>query len=774
MSEMQEALKEFVIESHENLDQLDTDLVGLEKSAAPTEALGRIFRTLHTIKGSCSFLGFPHLETTAHAGENLLGKLRDGKTELTPEVTAALLRVVDAIRKMLASIEHEGHDGQSEDRVLIDELNRLASGTKSDRSTVAAAAPKSIIPDVSFVAGKPPSAIMSAVREAAQERDGNAPSPPETSTADASAVYDASVRIHVDLLNKLMRVAGEIVLARNQILQYGQKYEDPAFQNTCRQLNLITTELQEYVMKTRLQPIGNVWNRFPRLVHDTAHACGKKVRLETEGSETELDKTLIEAIRDPLTHLVRNAIDHGIESPARRLELGKPEEGCVRLRAYHEGGQVIVECSDDGRGIEPERVKFKAIEKNLITAEQAAGMGPQTILGLIFLPGFSTAQTVTTLSGRGVGMDVVKTNIEKIGGAVDIHSPVGQGTTVRVRIPLTLAIIKVLVVKSGRERYAIPQVSLLELVRLEGEQAHRGIELIHDAPVYRLRGNLLPLVYLRQQLQLNAAASGERGMATENGNGVVNIVVLQADNRQFGLVVDSIGDTEEIVVKPLQKQLKGINVFAGATIMGDGKVALILDVLGLAQRARVVRGAHKKTLSEKEAVTGEPSAPLETVLLFNADDRGRMAIPLAMVDRLEVFPRSAIERVGPLDVVQYRERILPLIDVSRLLNGSHRSDRDSGNPQSARCGESTATADGRDRLQVIVVASQGRRAGLVVERIVDIAEEAIVGRSEAHRPLALFTAVIQGRVTEVLDVERIVRQIDPARDGATLTVAAGT
>jgi two-component system chemotaxis sensor kinase CheA len=773
MSEMQEALKEFVIESHENLDQLDTDLVGLEKSNAPTEALGRIFRTLHTIKGSCSFLGFPHLETTAHAGENLLGKLRDGKTELTPEVTAALLRVVDAIRKMLASIEHEGHDGQSEDRVLIEELNRLASSPKVDRSTVAAAAaaPKSIIPDVSFVAGKPPSAIMSAVREAAHERDGGAGAG-EASTIDSSAVYDASVRIHVDLLNKLMRVAGEIVLARNQILQYGQKYEDPAFQNTCRQLNLITTELQEYVMKTRLQPIGNVWNRFPRLVHDTAHACGKKVRLEIEGSETELDKTLIEAIRDPLTHLVRNAIDHGIESPARRLESGKPEEGCVRLRAYHEGGQVIVECSDDGQGIEPERVKNKAIEQNLITAEQAARMGTQTILGLIFTPGFSTAQTVTTLSGRGVGMDVVKTNVEKIGGSVDIQSPVGQGTTVRVRIPLTLAIIKVLVVKSGSERYAIPQVSLLELVRLEGEQALRGIELIHDAPVYRLRGNLLPLVYLRQQLRPNAAASGERRTAGENGNGVVNIVVLQADNRQFGLVVDSIGDTEEIVVKPLQKQLKGINVFAGATIMGDGKVALILDVLGLAQRAKVIRGVHKKSLSEKEQVAAEPSAPLETVLLFNADERGRMAIPLAMVDRLEEFPRSAIERVGPQEVVQYRERILPLIDISRLLNGSHR-DRD-GYSQSARSGDSAANADGRDRLQVIVVSSQGRRAGLVVERIVDIAEEAIVGRSEAHRPLALFTAVIQGRVTEVLDVERIVRQIDPAQDGATLIVAAGT
>ncbi len=491
MSEMQEALKEFVIESHENLDQLDTDLVGLEKSTAPTEALGRIFRTLHTIKGSCSFLGFPHLETTAHAGENLLGKLRDGKTELTPEVTAALLRVVDAIRKMLASIEHEGHDGQSEDRVLIDELNRLASATRTERPPVVESTARSIVPDVSFVAGKPASAI---------DFGGSGGGPGTRRRAERGRSFDVSTlrpsttprSASTSICsNKLMRVAGEIVLARNQILQYGQKYEDPAFQNTCRQLNLITTELQEYVMKTRLQPIGNVWNRFPRLVHDTAHACGKKVRLETEGSETELDKTLIEAIRDPLTHLVRNAIDHGIESPARRLELGKPEEGCVRLRAYHEGGQVIVECSDDGQGIEPERVKSKAIEQNLITAEQAARMGTQTILGLIFMPGFSTAQTVTTLSGRGVGMDVVKTNIEKIGGSVDIQSPVGQGTTVRVRIPLTLAIIKVLVVKSGGERYAIPQVSLLELVRLEGEQAHRGIELIHDAPVYRLRGNLL-------------------------------------------------------------------------------------------------------------------------------------------------------------------------------------------------------------------------------------------------------------------------------------------
>jgi two-component system, chemotaxis family, sensor kinase CheA len=776
MSEMQEALKEFVVESHENLDQLDTDLVGLEKSAAPTEALGRIFRTLHTIKGSCSFLGFPHLESTAHAGENLLGKLRDGKTELSPAVTAALLRVVDAIRKMLASIEHEGHDGQSEDRALIDELNRLATAAPAPSPTVRPAAAESAVnsrtPDVSFVAGKPSDIAEPMARDATQDTVAGAGAG-ESAAIDTSAVYDASVRIHVDLLNKLMRVAGEIVLARNQILQYGQKYEDPAFQNTCRQLNLITTELQEYVMKTRLQPIGNVWNRFPRLVHDTAQACGKRVRLEIDGSETELDKTLLEAIRDPLTHLVRNAIDHGIESPLRRLELGKPEEGCVRLRAYHEGGQVIVECSDDGHGIEPERVKSRAIEQNLITAEQAAKMGTQTILGLIFEPGFSTARAVTTLSGRGVGMDVVKTNIERIGGSVDLHSPVGQGTTVRIRIPLTLAIIKVLVVKSGNERYAIPQVSLLELVRLEGDQARQGIELIHDAPVYRLRGNLLPLVYLRQQLQLDSAASRDRGAPAANGDGVLNIVVLQADGRQFGLVVDSIGDTEEIVVKPLQKQLKGINAFAGATIMGDGKVALILDVLGLAQRARVVRGARDRSVPEKEAAPPEPSAALETVLLFNTDDRARMAIPLVMVDRLEEFRRSAVERVGAQDVVQYRENILPLVDVACLWGAAGGPNQEDDSPMSLRA-ETDVRTNGRKMLQVIVVASQGRRAGLVVERIVDIAEEAVVARSEAYRPLVLYTAVIQGRVTEVLDVEQIVRRIQPAHAETSLTVAAGT
>jgi two-component system chemotaxis sensor kinase CheA len=758
MSELQEAAKEFLIESHENLDQLDTDLVGLEQSAAPGQALGRIFRTLHTIKGSCSFLGFPHLEAVAHAGEDLLGKLRDGKLALSPVITEALLRVVDGIRRMLASVENTGTDGDEDETDLINLLNRLASNPPLAGTVVAPQGQKSHVPGASSLDFALSEDVATPIEDASASTAGLEP----TTSPEGSAVYDASVRISVDLLDKLMTVAGEIVLARNQILQYSQQYGDPAFQNTCRQLNLITTELQEQVMKTRLQPLGNVWNRFPRLVRDAAYACGKKVRLETEGSETELDKTLIEAIRDPLTHLVRNAIDHGIEAPERRLSVGKPEEGCVRLRAYHEGGQVNVEISDDGGGIDPERIKERAIEQRLIVPEQAARMGIQTLLGLIFLPGFSTARTVTTVSGRGVGMDVVKTNIEKIGGSVDVQSTVGQGTTARIRIPLTLAIIKVLVVTSAGDRYAIPQVSLLELVRLEGEQAARGIERIHDAPVYRLRGNLLPLVYLDRQLDPDPIIEGARRIARsgdQGDRGEVNIVVLQADERQFGLVVDAVHDTEEIVVKPLQKQLKGISAFAGATIMGDGRVALILDVLGLAQRAKVLSGAHERPVGEPSTAAAERAGDRQTVLLFARHDGGHMAISLALVDRLEEFPCSAVERVGPQDVVQYRDEILPLVHVSQVLRRRSRA-VNNRRSDSRRRAHRDPPANESSTIQVIVFTGKGQRVGLVVDRILDIAEETLVARSNVRCPGVLFTAVIQGRVTEFLDIEAVLRCVD--------------
>jgi two-component system chemotaxis sensor kinase CheA len=732
MSELQEAAKEFLIESHENLDQLDTDLVGLEESAAPAEALGRIFRTLHTIKGSCSFLGFPRLEAVAHAGENLLGKLRDGQLALGPAVTEALLRVVDAIRRRLAEIENAGHDGGGDDRDLIDLLNRLAAGPSAAAAGTVLARPGQPDPGASS-----PGFELADGSAALEDGPAGAEAGADAAALEPSAVYDASVRIHVDLLDRLMTIAGEIVLARNQILQYSQRHGDPSFQNTCRQLNLITTELQEHVMKTRLQPIGNVWNRFPRLVRDAARASGKRVRLETEGTETELDKTLIEAIRDPLTHLVRNAIDHGVEPPERRRAAGKPEEGCLRLRAYHEGGQVNVEVSDDGGGIDPERIRGRAVEQRLVTREQAERMGAQTLLGLIFLPGFSTAAAVTTLSGRGVGMDVVKTNIEKIGGSVDVHSAVGRGTTVRLRIPLTLAIIKVLVVTSAGDRYAVPQVSIVELVRAEGEKARKGIQRVHGALVYRYRGRLLPLVNLNLALQVGGGGAGEEA---------VNIVVLQAADRQFGLVVDRINDTQEIVVKPLWKHLKSLACFAGATVMGDGRVALILDVFGLAQRAGAVSDHQGWAVAEAQTAGARP-AERPSVLLVEGRDRGRLAIPLSKVARLEEFPRSRVERVGGRRVVQYRGEILPLVDVDRALGPAPHPGDSPG----------TDRTEDRGAVQVVVYAGAERPVGLVVARILDIVEQDGDVRGPAVRPGGDGTAVIGGHVTEMLNVEALVR-----------------
>jgi two-component system chemotaxis sensor kinase CheA len=492
-------------------------------------------------------------------------------------------------------------------------------------------------------------------------------------------------------------------------------------------LNLVTSELQEGVMKTRMQPIGNIWSKFPRVVRDLATACGKDVRIEMIGQETDLDKTIIEAIKDPLTHIVRNAVDHGIEKPAARIASGKPAQGVVKLQAFHEGGQINIQIADDGAGIDPERVRRKAIERGLIPGDQASRLPDHDVLKLIFVPGFSTAEAITNVSGRGVGMDVVKTNIERIGGTVDIDSKIGEGTTLRIKIPLTLAIIPALMVSTGGERFAIPQVSLLELVRLEGEQALSSVERIQSATFLRLRGNLLPLVYLHDELQLTRQGDDE----------VVNIVVLKADDRQFGLVVDSVSDTEEIVVKPLGKQLKSVNVFAGATIMGDGRVALILDVLGLAQRAGVVSSMKQTSVEETAAQTQRASQDTRTLLLFRVGERDRMAIPLDLVARLEEFPAASIERSGRQEVVQYRGEILPLVSVADYFD--------------------TPAPSADQARQVIVYSEDGRSVGLWVSQILDIVSESIVLSQANVRTGVLGSAVVQRAVTDLIDVQAVIR-----------------
>jgi len=777
---MDDIVKDFLIESYENLDRLDRELVKLESDPSSKELLASIFRTIHTIKGSCGFLGFARLEKLAHAGENLLSRLRDGKLTLSEELTSALLATVDAIRRMLAAIEASGQDGEEDYTSLIERLTALqgeahppqdsppptATPEKARSSPTSAPAINDVkLDDPSKIGGlllergqvrREDLALALEKQEVGRKRigeiliDQGAVKPEDVMAAQQllearnPETPAETIRVGVNLLDRLMNLVGELVLARNQLLQFSNSLQDAGFQAVSQRLNLIATELQEEVMKTRMQPIGNVWNKFPRTVRDLAISCSKEVRLDMEGQDTELDRTIIEAIKDPLTHLVRNCIDHGIEASEARKQAGKLPTGILKLRAFHEGGQVNIEISDDGAGLNGERIRRKAVERGLVSTQQAARMPDRDVFNMIFLPGFSTAEKVTNVSGRGVGMDVVKTNVEKIGGTVDVQSTAGQGTTVKIKIPLTLAIIPALMVTSGRERFAIPQVSLLELVRLESGESTKGIEMVHGAPVYRLRGRLLPLVYLNRELQL-----AQESMHLKQDH-AANIVVVQADGCEFGVVVDEITDTEEIVVKPLGKQLKGITAYSGATIMGDGRVALILDILGLAQRAQVISvrdSALADTVQEKNVVKEEAARDRQTLLVVQCGEHGRMAIPLSLVARLEEFPSSAIEMAGPQEVMQYRGQIMPLIRLSRVIAGVSRE---------------TPTPAPGTQLQVVVYSEAGHSVGLVVDRIVDIVEEKLVVQTPAQRRGVLGSSVVQKRVTDLLDVPGVVREVIPA------------
>ncbi len=730
-------VKDFLVESYENLDRLDRELVGLEKNPEDRDALASVFRTIHTIKGTCGFLGFNKLEAVAHVGENLLSRLRDRQLTLTPEITTALLSLVDAVRQMLSQIEASRQEGERDDSVLIATLTRLLQPAAAAVSAFEAAfSLKDVLPNdlplnigdiLMQRAGVTPDELLLAAekqKEGDPRRIGEilveqgAARPADVvdalriqQSSRGTAVSDSTIRVEVGLLDKVMNLVGELVLARNQVLQFANRMKDGGFLAASQRLNLITTELQEGIVKTRMQPIGNIFSQFPRTVRDVALGCAKEVAIEMEGKETELDKTIIEAIKDPLTHLVRNSVDHGIELPDERVKAGKDRTGRLILRAFHEGGQVNIEISDDGAGLNAERIRKKAVERALITAEQATRMTEPEIFSLIFQPGFSTAEKVTNVSGRGVGMDVVKTNVEKIGGTVDVQSTLGRGTTVRVRIPLTLAIIPALVVTCGGDRYAIPQVSLLELVRLTGDQIRAGIEMVHGVPVHRLRGRLLPLVHLRQELKLAAEASP----ATEKDD-AVNIVVLRADEGQFGLVVEQIHDTEEVVVKPLRKQLKTVKIFAGSTIMGDGKVALILDVPGLAQHAGVATESNSRVLTGKNMGAREASvasADKQAFLLFVGPGNSRMAIPVGTLERLEEFPLVRVEMSGSQWVTQYRGQILPLIRLNVVME----------EPRSRLRALHARPVLNSGPIQVLVLHHDGKLCGLVVERILDIVED---------------------------------------------------
>ncbi|HEY0356968.1 MAG TPA: chemotaxis protein CheW [Mycobacteriales bacterium] len=769
MDGMDEIVQEFVIESHENLDQLDRDLVALEQSPGSRELLSSIFRTIHTIKGTSGFLAFGRLESVAHVGENLLSRLRDGVQEMTPGTTDVLLAMVDVIRELLETIERTGAEGEVPVETVVARVTAVIEGTSAPAAAEPAPAPEPepaptlVEVSVEAPAKKPtrkraPRAAKVAAAEVAApqvtavvaEPRPAAPVAPDLVAPDLAvevpaalaAVHEpepgeiparrsateSSIRVDVDLLDSLMRLVGELVLTRNQVVRSAATQTDVALVRATQRLNLITTELQENVMKTRMQPIDNLWSKLPRVIRDLSNQLGKQVVLEMHGKETELDRTLLEAVKDPLTHLVRNAVDHGIETPDKRVAAGKAATGILGLRAYHEGGHVVVEVIDDGAGIDPENIGRIAVQRGLVTADQLGRMRREEILDLLFRAGFSTATHVTNVSGRGVGMDVVRTNIEKIGGMVDVESTIGEGTTWRLTIPLTLAIVQALTVECAGERYAIPQVAVHELVSVD--TAGTGVEYVAGAPVYRLRGKLLPLVRMDDAL----------GVGGRETTGPVFLAVVQADGRRFGMVVDRVLNTEEIVVKPLSSRLKGAGVYAGATILGDGRVALILDVQALARRTQLAAEAVAAVEAETDAKATAEVVDTVRLLVASVGDR-RVAVPLDSVTRLEDFPLSAVEHVGHREVVQYRGEIMPLVRLGRLL----------GNYDETQ-GES---------LPVVVYSENGRSVALAVDRIVDIIDGNVDARSDLDDSGLIGSAVIQKKVTEMLDVRQAILAADP-------------
>ncbi|MGY2127921.1 chemotaxis protein CheA [Blastococcus sp. SYSU DS0617] len=795
MDGLDDIVEEFLVESHENLDQLDSDLVALEQEPNSRERLSSIFRTIHTIKGTSGFLAFNRLEEVTHVGENMLSRLRDGELALTPHRTNVLLQMVDTVRALLTSIEATGGEGSVDVSAAVAAVTAAMEDAPAPAPAAEAAAPAATEAPAAIEApaatAKAPAAaakapatprakapakaaaktpakrtprakaavpapapvpadeliedVTPAVPENLSEEPPVSPEAPaatEQAESDAPAaegggqtrraVADSTIRVDVDLLDELMLLVGELVLTRNQIVQNVARQTDTDLIRASQRLNLIASELQEGVMKTRMQPIDHIWSKLPRVVRDLGQQCGKSVRLDMEGRETELDKTLLEAVKDPLTHLVRNSVDHGIEAPDARKAAGKPAEGVLTLRARHESGQVVVEVADDGAGIDPAKLGAKAVQRGLITQDALARMSPADILQLIFLPGFSTAAAVTNVSGRGVGMDVVKTNIESIGGTIEVESDPGVGTVCRLRIPLTLAIVPALTVECATDRYAIPQISLQELVSLDAEKAANAVEEVGGAQVYRLRGELLPLVRLTDVL----------GLTSERHDGHVVIAVLRSEGRRFGLVVDRVINTEEIVVKAVGGQLKQIGLYSGATVLGDGTVALILDVQALARRALRTETADRQESRATVSSAAAAETERQRMLLASIGGGRRVAIPLDTVTRLEQVRTDAVEKVGNREVVQYRGAILPIVRLDRHLGAYGETER--------------------EVLEVIVYADHGRSVAIVVEEILDIVDGEAAVRSDIDDMGLLGSAVLGDRVTELLDVRAAILAADPA------------
>jgi two-component system chemotaxis sensor kinase CheA len=611
--------EEFFAEVNEGLERISAALIKLERGEGDKALVDSLYRDIHSIKGAVQLFGLEGASHLSHGMENSLEHVRNmDKLEIDKAHVSTLLLCVDLMNMCVQN---------PQDEAVLKEAQFMV---------------KLLIPFSQVVPVKAIVQVEVKSETAVVETKG-----------DADKV-DTTIRVQVSLLDRLMTLMGEMVLVRNQVLQYSNNCDDLEFLNLSQKLDVVTSELQEETMKTRMQPIGNILTKFQRVVRDLSGSLNKKINLQLVGVETELDKSLIEAVKDPLTHIVRNACDHGIETPDCRLQFGKSETGTITIKAYHEGGQVIVDISDDGKGLSRSKLIQKAIEKGLVTPEKADGMNDRDVQALIFAPGFSTAEKVTNVSGRGVGMDVVKSNIEKIGGLVDITSTEGKGTKITLKIPLTLAIVPAMIIRTQNDRYAIPQVKLVELVRVE----KTAIEFVQGRPVYRLRGNILPLVNLKEILGAEASESDE----------AINIVVLNSESQLFGMIVDEILDTADIVVKPLARFLKSISLYSGATVLGDGSVAFILDVLGIAQK-HLGTSTHQdsNTMGDKYSDALSNELALKEYVLISLGSQAKHAIPLSAVSRMEEIKTTSIELSGHQRVIRYRGGILRIVSLNEIL-----------------------------------------------------------------------------------------------------------
>ncbi|KQO70844.1 hybrid sensor histidine kinase/response regulator [Methylobacterium sp. Leaf88] len=750
---MDDLLREFLTESAEHLDTVDAELVRFEQDPNNQTILRNIFRLVHTIKGTCGFLGLPRLEALAHAAETLMGQFRDGMPVTGPAVSLILV-TLDRLKAILGDLEATGSEPAGSDDDLIGALEEMASAPIAP--TAPAPVAEITLPDPVMRELKPGEVSLEDLERAFMEAEGpdpfdasvaSAPEPvaaaPEpvreapapmpvkaaeapAKAADAPAASDGeggiakvqTIRVNVDTLEHLMTMVSELVLTRNQLLEIARRHDDSTYKVPLQRLSHVTAELQEGVMKTRMQPIGNAWQKLPRVVRDLSSELGKQIELVMSGAETELDRQVLEVIKDPLTHMVRNSADHGIESAADRKASGKPLRGTIRLSAYHEGGTITIEIADDGKGLDLAAIRRKAVERKVASQAEVERMTDAQVAKFIFHPGFSTAAAITSVSGRGVGMDVVKTNIELIGGVIDINTQLGRGTTFTIKIPLTLAIIAALIVKAGEQRFAVPQVAVLELVRVDKATAQK-VERINGSPVLRLRERLLPIVTLTGVLGQDQAAD-----AVDSGF----VVVAQVGRQRFGILVDEVFHTEEIVVKPMSSKLRHLPLFAGNTILGDGAVVLIVDPNGIAQQ--VSQGSQTGAIPvEAEVEEVEAADAKATLLVFKGGAGSYKAVPLSLVTRLEEIESAKVEWVGGRPLIQYRGRLMPLVPADPSIEI-----RTSGT-------------------QALVVFSDGERAmGLVVDEIVDIVEERLDVEISADRSDLIGSAVLRGRATEIINI----------------------